>query len=155
MPKTKFQNLIFTLLMVFCMVYTMTVFNIACNSGGLSYAVFLTALKEMYVEYIIVFIIIFFVISKLSKRLAFKITDPKTDKPIFVILSIQCFTVCLIVPSITLISTFIHGGFTVSWFTDWLTLAARCFPVAFLLQVFFIGPFVRKIFRMIFKSQLA
>lgn len=36
MPKTKFQSLIFTLMMVFCMVYCMTVYAVSLNSGGLS-----------------------------------------------------------------------------------------------------------------------
>lgn len=36
MPKTKFQSFIFTLMMVFCMVYCMTVYTVSLNSGGLS-----------------------------------------------------------------------------------------------------------------------
>ena len=33
MPKTKFQSVIFTALMAFCMVYCMTVYTIALNYG--------------------------------------------------------------------------------------------------------------------------
>lgn len=35
MPKTKLQSLVFTALMVFCMVYCMTVYNIAWQMGTL------------------------------------------------------------------------------------------------------------------------
>jgi hypothetical protein len=154
MPKTKFQSFIFSLIMVFFMVYCMTAYSIALKMGGLTYNVFLLAIKEMWIEYAIVFVLIFFVISKLAQKLAFKIVTPGVDKPIFIILSIQCFTVCLIVPTITLIVTFIHNGFTAQWFTQWIELAFQCFPVALCLQVFFIGPLVRFIFRLIFKKQL-
>ncbi|MGN0969006.1 MAG: hypothetical protein ACI4O3_07015 [Oscillospiraceae bacterium] len=43
MPKTRFQSFIFTLLMVFCMVFCMTVYTIALKMGGLSYPVFALA----------------------------------------------------------------------------------------------------------------
>lgn len=107
MPKTKFQKIVFTAMMVFCMVYCMTVYTIALNFGGLSYQVFA--------------------------------------------LAIQCFTVCLIVPGITLFATFYHQGFSADWFPQWVQLAAQCFPAALCLQVFFVGPFVRLVFRTIFK----
>ncbi len=154
MPKTKFQSFIFSLIMVFFMVYCMTAYSIALKMGGLTYNVFLLAIKEMWIEYAIVFVLIFFIISKLAQKLAFRIVTPGVDKPIFIILSIQCFTVCLIVPTITLIVTFIHNGFTAQWFTQWIELAFQCFPVALCLQFFFIGPLVRFIFRLIFKKQL-
>lgn len=155
MPKIKFQSFIFTLMMVFCMVFCMTAYTIALKMGGLSYTVFALAIKEMWLEYAIVFCLIFFVISKMAQKLAFRIVTPETDKPIFVILAIQSFTVCLIVPTITLIATFIHNGLTADWFIQWIQQAALCFPAALCLQVFFIGPIVRLLFRTIFSKQLA
>lgn len=154
MPKTKPQSLIFTLMMVFCMVYLMTVYTISDKFGGLSIPIFWIALKEMWIEYVIVFLLIFFVITKLAQKLAFRIVNPVTDKKILIILAIQCFTVCLIVPTITLIAVFIHNGFSTEWFVQWITLAVKCFPVALFLQIFFVGPFVRLLFRTIFKKQL-
>lgn len=148
MPKTKFQSIIFTLIMVFCMVFCMTCYTIAIKMGGLTSQVFLLAIKEMWIEYVIVFCLIFFVITKAAKKLAFRVVTPGTDKPIFVILAIQSFTVCLIVPTITLIATFLHNG-TNNWFSNWIQLAFLCFPAALCLQLFFVGPFVRLIFRTI------
>lgn len=155
MPKTKFQSAVFTAIMVFCMVYCMTVYTVSLNAGGLSYGVLAAAIKEMWIEYVVVYLLIFFVITRLAQKLAFRIVTPGVDKPIFVILSIQCFTVCLIVPCITLFATFLHNGFTSVWFTQWIELAVKCFPAALCLQIFFIGPLVRLIFRTIFKKQLA
>ena len=154
MPKTKFQSVVFTAIMVFCMVFCMTTYSIARNMG-LSYQVFSLAIREMWVEYIVVFILIFFVITKLAQKLALRIIAPGEGSPIFLVLAIQSFTVCLIVPSITLFATFLHNGFTINWFTQWLDLAFHCFPVALCLQIFFVGPLVRLIFRTIFKRQLA
>lgn len=154
MPKTKFQRIIFTAMMVFCMVFCMTCYTIALKLGGLSYQVFCLAIKEMWVEYFVVFLLIFFVITKAAQKLTYRILTPGADKPIFVTIAIQCFTVCLIVPLITLFATFFHNGFTADWLVQWIELAFLCFPVALCLQVFFIGPFVRLIFRNIFKRQL-
>ncbi len=152
MPKTKFQSVVFTCLMAFCMVYCMTVYTVALKFGGLEYQVFLIAIKEMWLEYIIVFCLIFFIITNTAKKLAFRIVDPSIDKPIFITLAIQCMTVCQIVPVITLIATFIHNGFTANWFTNWIELAVTCFPMALCLQVFYIGPLVRFIFRNLFRK---
>ncbi len=41
MPKTKFQNVIFTLMMSFLMVYAMICYNIALNIKGMNNQVFL------------------------------------------------------------------------------------------------------------------
>lgn len=155
MPKTKFQSIIFTAIMVFFMVYCMTVYTIAMKFGELDYNVFALAIQEMWVEYVVVFLLIFFVITKLARKLAFRIITPGVDKPIFLILAIQYFTVCLIVPTITLFATFFHNGFTSAWFCQWIQLAFLCFPVALCLQVFLVGPLVRLIFRTIFSEAKA
>ena len=155
MPKTKFQSIIFTAIMVFCMVYCMTVYTVALKMGGISYAVFGMAIREMWLEYVVVYLVIFFLITESAKKLAFRIINPAASKPIFMILAIQCFTVCQIVPLITLFATLVHNGMTADWFCQWIQLAVTCFPMALCLQVFFVGPFVRLIFRTIFKKQLA
>lgn len=36
MPKTKFQDFVYTIIMVICMVYTMICYNVAVNTGGLT-----------------------------------------------------------------------------------------------------------------------
>ena len=154
MPRTKLQSVVFTAMMVFCMVYCMTCYTIVQKLGGLSYEVFLLSIKEMWIEYVIVFALIFFVVTPSAQKLVFRVIKPGETKPIFLICGIQCCTVCLIVPMITLIATFIHNGFTAEWFTQWISLGFYCFPCALCLQVFFVGPFVRMLFRLIFRKQL-
>ena len=46
MPKTKLQEVVFTILMVFVMVYAMICYNISLNMGGMSNIVFLNAFHE-------------------------------------------------------------------------------------------------------------
>ena len=150
MPKTKFQSVAFTLIMVFCMVYCMTTYTIALKFRELSYTVFSLAIKEMWIEFIVVFLLIFFVISKSAQKIASRFISPEIEKPIFKILAIQCLTVCFIVPSITLFATLYHNGLTINWFSQWTQLIMMCFPVAFCLQIFFVGPFVRTVFQKIF-----
>ena len=62
MPKTKFQNFIFTLMTAVLMAYCMIVYSISINSPeGLTNQNFLIALKEFPIEEIIAFLLAFFV----------------------------------------------------------------------------------------------
>ena len=95
MPKTRFQNFIFTLITTVVMAYCMVVYSVAINlSEGLINQTFLIALKKFPIEGII-FVLAFFVASPIAKKLAFRIVDPKEDNKMFVILSIQTFTVLI------------------------------------------------------------
>ena len=47
MPKTRLQNIIFTLIMAFVMVYAMVCYNIALDKGGMTNEIFLLAFHEM------------------------------------------------------------------------------------------------------------
>ena len=82
MPKTKFQDFVYTIIMVICMVYTMICYNVAVNTGGLTNQVFVAALGELPIMGAIAFILEFFFIGKLSQKLAFRLVDPRKDKPI-------------------------------------------------------------------------
>lgn len=77
-------------MMVFCMVYCMTVYTVSLNSGGLSGQVLFASLREMWLEYVIVFLQVFFGVSRLAPKLARRLFDPAADKLIFFILAVQC-----------------------------------------------------------------
>ena len=64
MPKNKFQEVIFTIIMVFFMVYAMICYNISLNIGGMSNEVFLSAFHELIIMGPIAFILDFFIVSK-------------------------------------------------------------------------------------------
>lgn len=55
MPKTFKQNLLFTAMMSFLMVYVMILFNISLNIGGMTNQVFLLAFHEMIIMWPVAF----------------------------------------------------------------------------------------------------
>lgn len=151
MPKTKFQEVIFTILMVFVMVYAMICYNISLNIGGMANHVFLDAFHELVIMGPVAFILDFFLYGSLSKKLAFRIVNPAEDKPIMIILAISSITVCLMCPSMSLAATLLFKNAGTEFIAVWLQTTALNFPMAFFWQIFFAGPLVRKIFGAIFK----
>ena len=151
MPKTKLQEVVFTILMVFVMVYAMICYNISLNIGGMANHVFLDAFHELVIMGPVAFILDFFLYGSLSKKLAFRIVNPAEDKPIMIILAISSITVCLMCPSMSLVATLLFKNPGKEVIAIWLQTTALNFPMAFFWQIFFAGPLVRKIFGAIFK----
>ena len=151
MPKTKFQEVVFTIMMVFVMVYAMICYNISLNIGGMANHVFLDAFHELVIMGPVAFILDFFLYGSLSKKLAFRIVNPAEDKPIMIILAISSITVCLMCPSMSLAATLLFKNAGTEFIAVWLQTTELNFPVAFFWQIFFAGPLVRKIFGAIFK----
>ena len=154
MPKTKFQNVIFTLLMSFAMVYVMICYNISLNMGGMSNEVFLLAFHELIIMWPVAFVLEMFVVDKISHMLAFRIVTPQ-DRPIFITLAISSMIVCLMCPMMSFVATILFKDAGSQFVAVWLQTTVMNFPMAFFLQIFYAGPLVRLIFRTIFKKQLA
>ena len=66
MPKTKLQNVFFTILMAFLMVYAMICYNISLSIGGMTNQVFLMAFGEMKIMWPAAIILEFFVFKFLK-----------------------------------------------------------------------------------------
>ena len=107
MPKTKFQEVIFTIIMVFFMVYAMICYNTALNIGEMKNEVFLSAFKELSFMGPIAFILDFFIIGHIAKKLAFKIVNPAKDNPFFLVLAISAISVIFMCPLMSLAATLI------------------------------------------------
>lgn len=150
MPKNKFQEVIFTAIMATVMVYGMIVYNVALNMGFVRTETFFIALHELPIMMPIAFILEFFVVSKLAAMLAFKVMRPD-DRPQFITYAISICICCIMCPTMSLIATILFketkdfGTFIQTW--------AMNFPMALLYQLFYCGPFVRFIFRLIFKEK--
>ena len=155
MPQTKFQNFVFTLMTAILMAYFMIVYNVAISSNdGLVNQTFLIALKEFRIEVIIVFFLAYFIASPIAKKLAFRIVDPKKDNKMLIILSIQTFTVLVMVALMSIYALFIQHLVNSNIICNYITLFIKNFIMAYPLQIFFVGPVVRNVFRIIFKKQL-
>lgn len=145
MPKSKLGNLIFTICMVALMVFTMTVYNLAYEMGGLTYPAFGIALKEMWIEVVFAVIIETFIAGPLARKIAFSYDEFK-NSPTMLWLLILTFTVVFMCVFMCLFATFFHFGFTGNWFTTFLTMYIRSFPMALFWASLVVGPIVKGIF---------
>lgn len=152
MPKTRFQNVIFTTIMAFVMVYAMICYNIALNIGGMSNQVFAMAFGELKIMWPVAFVIELFIVDKLAHILAMRIVTPGVDKPLFIILAISSMIVCIMCPAMSLIATILFKDTAESGFVGvWFQTIVMNFPMAFFWQIFYAGPLVRLIHRVIFE----
>lgn len=151
MPQTKFQNIVFTIIMAAIMVYGMIVYNVALNTGGVTNATFAMALHEMPIMFPIAVILEFFVVEKLATKLAFTVVRP-TDRPQLITYAISTMIVCLMCPTMSLIATLL---FKEPSFGTWVQTWGCNMPMALIWQLLFCGPLTRLIFRTLFRKQLA
>ena len=147
MPRNKFEDVIFTAIMATIMVYGMVVYNVALNTGGVTGATFLMALHELPIMVPVAFILEFFIVGKLAKMLAFTVVRP-TDRPQVITYAISICICCIMCPTMSLIATFL---FKTPSFGTWVQTFGMNFPMAICYQMFYCGPLVRLIFRLIFR----
>lgn len=147
MPRNKFEDVIFTAIMATIMVYGMVVYNVALNTGGVTGATFVMALHELPIMVPVAFVLEFFIVGKLAKMLAFTVVRP-TDRPQVITYAISICICCIMCPTMSLIATFL---FKEPSFGTWVQTFGMNFPMAICYQMFYCGPFVRLIFRLIFR----
>ncbi len=152
MPKTKFQDVIFTIIMVFVMVYAMICYNIALNMGGMNNTVFLSAFHELVIMAPVAFILDFFFVGKMAKRTAFRLVDPRKENPFHLVLAISAVSVMWMCPLMSLVAVLLFKDAGANIVSVWLQTVAMNFPMAFFWQICYAGPFVRFVFRLIFRE---
>lgn len=150
MPKNKFQEVIFTIIMVFFMVYSMICYNISLNIGGMTNEVFLMAFHELVIMGPIAFVLDFFLVSKLAFACAMRMVDFQNCHPFSRILAISVPSVAFMCPLMSLAATLLFKNAGSQFLAVWLQTTAFNFPMAFFLQLIYVGPFVRFLFRCIF-----
>lgn len=151
MPQTKFQNIVYTVIMAIIMVYGMIVYNVALNTGGVTNATFAMALHEMPIMVPIAILLEYFIVEKLATKLAFTVVRP-TDRPQIITYAISTMIVCLMCPTMSLIATLL---FKQPSFGTWVQTWGCNMPMALIWQLLFAGPLTRLIFRALFRKQLA
>lgn len=156
MPKTKFQDFIYTIIMVIVMVYAMICYNIAIGMGGMNNSVFLKAFGELPIMGVIAFLLEFLFVGKITKKITFNIINPEKTQPIFITIIISSLIVGFMCPLMSFFATilFNYSGIE-NLISTWLQISVRNFPMAFFWQIFYAGPLVRFIFKKIFSKQLA
>lgn len=154
MPKTKFEDFIFTVIMAFLMVYAMICYNIALNMGGLTNIAFLKAFRELRIMWPVAIILEMFVYAKPVSFLTGRVVTK--EMPFFIVLVIRCsLIVCLMCPTMSLVATILFKHAGSQFIAVWLQTAAMNFPMALCWQIFFAGPAGRNIFRLLFRRKKA
>ena len=150
MPKNKFQDVVFTIIMATVMVYGMVVYNVALNTGGVTGQSFLLALHELPVMVPIAFVLEFFLVGRIARGLVFSVMRPD-DRPQFITYAISICICCIMCPVMSLIATILFKEN--QSFGTWIRTWAMNFPMAICYQMFYCGPFVRLVFRTIFREK--
>lgn len=153
MPTTKFQKIIFAFLSVIISVHCFVFYNIAIEMGGMSNSVFLTAKNVILIEFIFAFLLEIFIAEPLSLKMAFKKVNPMKDKPYVVTTAIICSTVCLMCPMMSFIATVLYNGINSEFLSNWMQKLIFNFPFAFFVELFFVQPLVRTIFKILLKNK--
>lgn len=149
MPRTKVETVLFTAITAWMMVYVMTLYNLVLSIGSFTNLTFLIALKEMWVEYVLIALIAYFISGHLAKKCAFKVVQPG-DRPIFIIFAIQIFTVIWQVAFASILGVYHGYGFTSDFVPNYLITYCKNFIMALPLQLIIVGPLARLIFRTFF-----
>lgn len=155
MPKTKFQDFIFTIIMVVVMVYAMVCYNIAFDKGAMSGSVFLIAFHELPIMGVVGFLLEFLFVGKFAQKIVFKHFNPQNTKPFVISVMISSVTVAIMCPLMSLIASLLFNFTGVSDIVpNFLQICVRNFSMALCWQLFYAGPLVRAVFRFLFKKQL-
>lgn len=146
MPQTKLQNVVFTLLMAFVMVYAMICYNISLSMGGMSNQVFLMAFGELPIMWPVAFVLELLVVERLAQKLAFRLVTPGKDKPWMITVAISSMIVCLMCPMMSLVATILFKAPGWELPAVWVQTTIANFPMALFWQIFLAGPLVRCVF---------
>ncbi|MDO5556887.1 MAG: hypothetical protein Q4G05_01395 [Clostridia bacterium] len=181
MPRNQFQRMIFALLTVIITVHAYVFYSLYVVNGNILMNVtgehsVLAAIKAqggvcmfgqmlpiwgvIVIEFICAYCLEVLIGGPLSFKLATKNFNPKETHPVLFETAIICSTVAIMCPMMSFLAAFMYypyyAGFNVlTLLANFLKLVCFNFPFAFFTQLFFIQPFVRKMFSIIFHKDIA
>ncbi len=159
MPTNKRESLIFTIIMCFCMVLWMSIYNVALQHGGFSFEVIANAWLGFPVAYVFAMCCDWFVASPLAKGFAFKfLVTPGKSSPRAMTLAVSS---CMVVPMVIIMSLYgsIEGMTHMSAGVAgslpmlpmmWITAIGKNFIMALPWNLLVAGPLSRFVFRRVF-----
>lgn len=180
MPRNQFQRMIFALITVVITVHAYVFYSLYVIHGSMFMSLtgetsVLAAIEKMggvpvfgtpvpiwavvLIEFILAYILENLLGSPLSFKLACMNFDPAKTHPVLFETAIISATVAIMCPVMSFIAAFLYynyqSGFNIfTLLADWLKLVCFNFPFAFFTQLFFIQPFVRKVFKTIFAKDI-
>lgn len=180
MPRNQFQRMVFAFITVLITVHAYLFYSLYVvngttlmeinNASGVTEAInnqggvymfgkFLPIWAIILIEFICAYTLEVIMGSPASFKLASKIFDMRNDHPMLFETAIICATVGLMCPAMSLLAAFFYypyyEGFSIiKLLANWIKLVCYNFPFAYFSQLFFIQPFVRTVFKLIFRKQL-
>ena len=180
MPRNQFQRMVFAFLTVIVTVHAYVFYSLYVVNGATLKAVtgascVLDAIDRMggvymlgrncpiwavvILEFILAYSLEMFMGSPCSFKLACKVFNPRDTHPVLFETAIICATVGLMCPAMSFIAAFLYypyyEGFNIiTLLANWLKLVCFNFPFAFFTQLFFIQPFIRTLFKLIFAKDI-
>lgn len=180
MPRNQFQRMVFAFITVVITVHTYVFYSLYVVNGATLMQVtgqssVLKAVNAMggvymcgrnvpiwavvLVEFVLAFTLENVMGSPCSFKLACKIFTPGKDHPVLFETAIICATAGLMCPAMSFIAAFLYypyyAGFDIfTLLANFLKLVCYNFPFAVLSQLFFIQPFVRKVFGLLFAKDI-
>lgn len=180
MPRNQFQRMVFAFITVVITVHAYVFYSLyvvngntlmelngatgvieAINKQGGVYMFgqFVPIWTVVIVEFCFAYVLEIFMGSPCSFKLACRVFNPQKNHPMMFESAIICATVGLMCPAMSFIAALLYypyyAGFDViTLLADWLKLVCFNFPFAFFTQLFFIQPFVRTIFKLIFRRDI-
>ena len=181
MPRNQFQRTVFALMTVLVTVHAYVFYSLFVVNGGTlisltgeaSVPAAINRLGGVYmcgtylpvwavavIEFALAIALEMLMGSPLSFKLASKVFDPRTTHPVLFETAIICATVALMCPAMSFLAAFLYypyyeGFNALTLLANWLKLVCFNFPFAFFTQLFFIQPLIRKLFRVVFRRDLA
>lgn len=176
MPKNQAQRMIFALITVIITVHAYVFYSLYVVNGGTLMTIngtnsvidainkqggvymfgsYLPIWAVVVIEFICAYCLEVIVGSPASFKLACKVFDIKKTHPVLFETAIICATVGIMCPAMSFLAAFMYypyyEGFNIATLlANWIKLVCFNFPFAFFSQLFFIQPFVRKVFKTIF-----
>ncbi|MGN0396214.1 MAG: hypothetical protein ACI4EF_12695 [Coprococcus sp.] len=180
MPRNQFQRMVFAFLTVLITVHAyvfyslyvvngQTLMNITGESSVLSainsqggvymFGKMCPIWMVVVVEFCFAYVLEILIGSPLSFRLACRKFDPQKNHPMIFESAIINATVGIMCPAMSLIAAFLYfpyySGFNIwTLLANWIKLVCFNFPFAFFTQMYFIQPFVRTLFKIIFAKDI-
>lgn len=180
MPKNQFQRMVFAFLTVLVTVHAYVFYSLyvvngsilmqvnkadsvinAINAQGGIYLLgrMLPIWAIILIEFCCAYGLECIMGSPLSFKLACKVFEPGKIHPVIFETAIICATVGLMCPAMSFLASWFYypyyAGFNIfTLLANWLKLICLNFPFAFFSQLFFIQPFVRVVFKMLFRKDI-
>lgn len=180
MPKNQFQRMVFAFLTVLVTVHAYVFYSLyvvngsilmqankadsvinAINAQGGIYLLgrMLPIWAIILIEFCCAYGLECIMGSPVSFKLACKVFEPGKIHPVIFETAIICATVGLMCPAMSFLASWFYypyyAGFNIfTLLANWLKLICLNFPFAFFSQLFFIQPFVRVVFKMLFRKDI-